>query len=140
MDRKSKPSSYIEPIPKKKLRRLIADFERIGGKVLMNDNVNAYLSVKKAEACTLNGYTILLNSHPGRAAVYEELFHAQQFREGKNDGSHISVLLNEIEAQQYLLDNKDLFELTTKEVIQTEKALKTYQNELILARKEIPRK
>lgn len=78
MDRKKKLDSYVEPMPKKLLRQLICEFERIGGKVLMEDEIDAYLDSKNAEACTLNGYTILLKKKPGRAAVYEELFHAEQ--------------------------------------------------------------
>lgn len=137
MERKEKPSSFIEPMPKKKLRKLIADFEAIGGKVLMNEAVDAYLATKNAEACTLNGYTILFKEHPGRAAVYEELIHAKQFREGKNDGSTESILLNEIEAQEILLSNAKDYELTENEIIQTREALKAYQCQLKKIRKEM---
>ena len=51
----------------------------------MGADAELYLDSREAEACTLNGYTILFRKRPGRAAVYEELIHAAQFRDGKND-------------------------------------------------------
>lgn len=96
----------------------------------MNDTTDAYLKLKNAEAITYNSKTILLHQHPSRSAVYEELIHATQYRQGKNDGSLKTRLLCEIEAQEKLLKYQKSYKLTKEEVLQTEKALKAYQKEL----------
>ena len=96
----------------------------------MSDATDAYLKSKKAEAITYNEKTILLRQKPGKAAVFEELIHATQYRNGENDGSYESCLKCEIKAQEKLLKNQKAYRLTNKEVRQTEKALKSYQQEL----------
>ena len=101
----------------------------------MNDITDAYLESKHAEAITYNEKTILLRQRPGRAAVFEELIHATQFRKGENDGSYESRLLCEIAAQRKLLTYQKAYKLTTEEIKQTESALKVYQKELDALRK-----
>lgn len=96
----------------------------------MNDATDAYLKSKKAEAITYDEKTILLKQKPGRAAVFEELIHATQYRQGKNDGSYYKRLLCEIEAQEKLIKYQKAYKLTHAEVKQTEKALKSYRKEL----------
>ena len=130
MYRKAKGDSYIEPMPKKQLRRIIKAFEKQGGTIQMNDATDAYLISKKAEAITLNENTILLRQNPGRASVFEELIHATQFRQGLNDGSTISRIQNEIAAQEMLLRNSKAYKLTTAEIKQTQSALASYIAEL----------
>ena len=49
---------------------------------------------------TYNSKTILLKQNPGRAAVFEELIHSAQYRDGKNDSSYVSRVKCEIEAQK----------------------------------------
>ena len=103
----------------------------------MGDSTDAYLETKRAEAITYDAKTILLRQKPGRAAVFEELIHATQYKQGKNDGTYRSRLICEIEAQRKLLQNQKAYKLTEKEIKQTEKALKQYRLELdALNRKE----
>ncbi len=130
MYRKKKPDTYIEPMPKKEFRKIMKDFKSIGGIVVMGDEVDEYLALKKAEACTVDGYTILFSKNPGRASVHEELIHAAQFRDGKNDGSIVSILQNEIAAQQVLISNAAQFQLTDKEIYQTQCAVRAYKEAL----------
>lgn len=96
----------------------------------MNDATDKYLTSKNAEAITYDAKTILLKQNPGRAAVFEELIHATQYRIGENDGSYLSRLKCEIMAQRKLLENQKAYRLTKAEVEQTESALRSYQNEL----------
>ncbi len=128
--RKAKDASYIEPMPKKQLRRIVKAFKRQGGIIQMDETTDAYLKAKNAEAITLNENTILLRQKPGRASVFEELIHANQFRQGLNDGSVISRIKNEIAAQEMLLRNSKAYKLTPKEIKQTQAALKSYVEEL----------
>ena len=132
---RKKKSQSIEPMPKRQLQKIVKAFRKNGGIIQMNDITDAYLESKHAEAITYNGKTILLRQRPGRAAVFEELIHATQFRKGENDGSYESRLLCEIAAQEKLLRYQKTYKLTTEEIKQTESALKAYQKELDALRK-----
>ena len=127
---RKKADSDIEPMPKKQLQRIVKGFKRNGGVIQMNDITDTYLKSKKAEAITYDSKTILLRQRPSRAAVFEELIHATQYKQGKIDGSKKSILNAEIEAQEKLLRYKKAYQLTDNEIKQTEKALKVYQKEL----------
>ena len=127
---RKKSSDSIEPMPKKQLQKIVKAFKRNGGIMQMNDATDAYLRSKKAEAITYDAKTILLKQRPGRAAVFEELIHATQYRQGKNDGSYKQRLLCEIEAQEKLIKYQKAYKLTPAEVKRTEQALKSYRKEL----------
>ncbi|MEZ3454453.1 MAG: phage minor capsid protein [Oscillospiraceae bacterium] len=130
LTRKSKPDNYVEPMPKKQFRAIKKAFQQHGGVIQQSDEVDAYLEKKHAEGITYNAETILLKQNPGRASVFEELIHTSQYRNGKNDGSAKSCLLNEIEAQQKLIKHAKAYKLTDAEIKQTENALKRYQEDL----------
>lgn len=134
MKRKKKAENAIEPMPKKQLRKIVKGFARQGGKIQMDAYTDEYLKSKKAEAITYNMNTILVHTNPGRAAVFEELIHATQYRQGKNDGSYVSRVLCEIEAQKKLLKYQNEYKLTKQEVKQTKLALDSYEKELKLYR------
>lgn len=134
MKRKKKAENAIEPMPKKQLRKIVKGFAMQGGKIQMDAYTDEYLKSKKAEAITYNMNTILLHTNSGRAAVFEELIHATQYRQGKNDGSYVSRVLCEIEAQKKLLKYQNEYKLTKQEVKQTKLALDSYEKELRLYR------
>ena len=129
LHRKNKPDNYIAPMPKKQLQKIIKEFKAKGGIILINDDIDEFLSKQGAEGSTLNENTILLVKNPSRSAVYEELIHAEQYRKGKNDGSRESRLLCEIEAQKELIKRKEELDITDKENEQTKLALKVYEEE-----------
>lgn len=128
--RKPKPIGYIEPMPKKQLRRIMKAFAKNGGVIQMSSETDAYLDSKNAEAITYNAKTILLRRNPGRASVFEELIHTAQYRNGENDGSYESRLKCEIYAQKKLLKYKKVYKLTEAEIEQTKAALRSYEAEL----------
>lgn len=61
---------------------------------------------------------------------FEELIHTHQYKIGKNDGSELSRITCEIEAQKKLLKYSKAYKLTKSEIEQTKIALKNYQNDL----------
>ena len=128
MYRKSQDGK-IEPMPKKQLQRIAKSFKAKGGMISYSDETDKYLERNNAEAITYNQNTILLKKNPGRASVFEELIHATQYRNGENDGSYISRLRCEIEAQKKLIKYSKAYKLTEVEVIQTKEALKAYEDE-----------
>lgn len=99
---------------------------------MADDISEQYLESKGVEAITLNAITILFRKRPTRAAVYEELYHARQYREGKIDGTQLNAIICEIEAQEYLLENATELSLVEQEIVQTEKALAYYRKKLEL--------
>ena len=131
MYRKSKEGK-IEPMPKKQLRKIVKCFTAHGGRIQMDDETDKYLESKHSEGITYNSKTILLKQNPGRAAVFEELIHSAQYRDGKNDSSYVSRVKCEIEAQKKLLKNAKAYKLTDAEIYQTREALKGYEQELEL--------
>lgn len=127
---RKKKTDKIEPMPKKQLQKIVKAFRKNGGIIQMNTDTDGYLEYKKAEAITYDAKTILLRQNPGRAAVFEELIHAAQFRKGMNDGSLRSRIICEIEAQNKLLRNAKAYKLTDAEIRQTRSALKAYEKQL----------
>lgn len=127
---RKKKIGYIVPMPKKQLRRIKRSFEKKGGTIQMDNATDDYLERRNAEAITYDSKTILLKQNPGRAAVFEELIHSAQYRDGKNDGSYVSRLKCEIEAQNILIKNAAAYKLTAAEIEQTKAALKAYEDEL----------
>ena len=120
----------IEPMPKKQLNKIVKGFKKQGGSILMSDEVTAYLKASAAEGVTWNAQTILLTKNPGRGAVFEELIHATQFKQGKIDTTPRSRIMCEIEAQEKLIKYSGAYKLTDYEVEQTKRALKAYQTAL----------
>lgn len=129
MYRKKSPDK-IESMPKKQFRAIKKAFQRHGGIIQQNAETDAYLENKHAEGITYNAEIMLLKQNPSRASVFEELIHTAQYRNGKNDGSVKSSLINEIEAQKKLIKHAKDYKLTEPEIKQTEKALKKYQEDL----------
>lgn len=127
---RKKKTDKIKPMPKKQLKKIVKAFRKNGGIIQMNTDTDGYLEYKKAEAITYDAKTILLRQNPGRAAVFEELIHAAQFRKGMNDGSLRSRIICEIEAQNKLLRNAKAYKLTDAEIRQTRSALKAYEKQL----------
>lgn len=127
---RKKKTDKIEPMPKKQLQKIVKVFRKNDGIIQMNAETDRYLEYKKAEAITYDAKTILLRQNSGRAAVFEELIHATQFRKGMNDGSLRSRIICEIEAQNKLLRNAKAYKLTDAEIRQTRSALKAYEKQL----------
>lgn len=127
---RKKKTDKIEPMPKKQLQKIVKVFRKNDGIIQMNAETDGYLEYKKAEAITYDAKTILLRQNSGRAAVFEELIHATQFRKGMNDGSLRSRIICEIEAQNKLLRNAKAYKLTDAEIRQTRSALKAYEKQL----------
>lgn len=130
LTRKAKPDDYIEPMPKKQFQRIYKSFKSKGGIIQMSDATDEYLISKNAEAVTYDSKTILLKQNPSRASVFEEFIHTGQYKRGENDGSYKSRLKCEIAAQKKLIKYSKAYKLTSKELEQTQHALKAYENEL----------
>lgn len=130
LTRKPKPDNYSEPMPKKQLQRIVRSFKAKGGVIQMNEETDAYLKLQNAEGSTLNADTILLNSNPSRAVIFEELIHSAQWREGFDMADLETRLKCEIAAQEKLIKHAEAYKLSEAEIAQTKSALASYTKEL----------
>jgi len=112
------------------LGRIKAAFERAGHAMdVGSDEGVRRLDFFNVEASTL-GDLITLRPNPSRSAVFEELIHSAQNRLGRNDGSMLSRVLNEIEAQEKLIRFRRQYGIPRAETQQTMQALRDYRLQL----------
>jgi hypothetical protein len=113
-----------------------AAFEKNGGSILQNADVDAYLlwRAKNLGASNIGGVTrnakmIDLPTNATRTAVFEEFIHTAQFRTGRFDraierfGNIEAVRLMEIEAAEKLIQNQRAWKLPQGEIDEVVKRL-----------------
>jgi len=118
-----------------KYKKIKTAFEKNGGIMQSDESTDKYLNLKNAEGMTYNEKTILLKTNASSAAVFEELIHSTQYRQGRNDGTYENRLLMEIEAQEKLIKYQKAYGISQTENEQTKKALADYYEELENLRK-----
>ena len=114
---------------KEKFLKIKSAFEKRGGIIQCDENTDKYLDFKKAEGLTYNESVILLKTNASASAVFEELIHSTQYKQGRNDGTYENRLLMEIEAQEKLIKYQKIYGISDVENEQTKKALKNYYEE-----------
>lgn len=117
-------------INKEKQRKLTAEFRKSGGKVWQDAEAEAYLKKKGANAIALSEDLIALKNKPTISEVLEELYHVKQFRDGKIDLTNVSRYKAEIEAQNYLLSVKKLYNIPKEEILETKANLQYWKERL----------
>ena len=117
-------------INKEKQRKLTAEFRKNGGKVWQDAEAEAYLKKKGANAIALSEDLIALKNKPTISEVLEELYHVKQFRDGKIDLTNVSRYKAEIEAQNYLLSVKNLYNIPKEESLETKANLQYWKERL----------
>ena len=117
-------------INKEKFLKIKSAFEKRGGIIQCDEDTNKYLDFRKAEGLTYNENLILLKTNASVSAVFEELIHSTQYRQGRNDGTYENRLLMEIETQEKLIKYQKAYGISDVETEQTKKALSDYQDEL----------
>lgn len=113
----------IPAMPKKRLQKIVKGFKRKGGMVMVSKETDEYLEKLQATGVTLQSDLILLHSNPSRATVFEELIHSAQYRDGKIDGSALSIVLCEIEAKEKLIRCAKAYRLSEAEILETKALL-----------------
>ncbi|HFI4796675.1 TPA: hypothetical protein ACGQK4_002400 [Elizabethkingia anophelis] len=130
------------PINKKLLKELQEEFRRLGGEMVYSEESFQYIASREKvyneqiEALTFNESTIFLNKDVTTSAVYEELIHAKQFREGrynnwvKEYNNIIAENLMEKEAAEELLEKAAQWKLPKNEIELIKERLEFFKNEL----------
>jgi hypothetical protein len=98
---------------------ITADFRAAGGVVDQSVDAQRYLQLRGAGGLTLNEELILLPASPTRTAVFEELIHVDQFRQGvRIEAGGGGVLRFEAHAAESLIRNRHTWQLPPDEVHQ----------------------
>ena len=130
MTRKESENPESNPMSEEELKTATEWFTSTGGLIVMDAESIRLLDYFGIEASAHDGYSISLRPNPNRAAVYEELYHAKQYRDGIITGVGESRFKSEILAQHYLLDNAKKLKLSDYEIKATEKALVDWEADL----------
>ena len=128
---RNKDSNKRRPINIARQNRLTRDFRQNGGVIFQSLVGDQYLKKIGAAAVNYNEKTIILPTKPTISEVLEELYHAEQYRNGKIDpNDYVSKIKAEIDAQNYLLSVEKRYNIPRNESEQTKKNLKYWKEEL----------
>lgn len=128
---RNKDSNKRRPINIARQNRLTRDFRQNGGVIFQSPVGDQYLKKIGAAAVNYNEKTIILPTKPTISEVLEELYHAEQYKNGKIDpNDYVSKIKAEIDAQNYLLSVEKRYNIPRNESEQTKKNLKYWKEEL----------
>ena len=128
---RNKDSNKRRPINIARQNRLTRDFRQNGGVIFQSPVGDQYLKKIGAAALNYNEKTIILPTKPTISEVLEELYHAEQYRNGKIDpNDYVSKIKAEIDAQNYLLSVEKRYNIPRNESEQTKKNLKYWKEKL----------
>ena len=123
----------IHEISRKRFLQILSPVLRQGAKYHMGneEGVNKYLDLRGADAMT-TGLDMYFREQVTLSEALEETYHVRQNLAGMNDDKDVRerFLLNEIDAQKWLIEHADKYHIPRKEREQTERALEMYQNDL----------
>ena len=128
--RKEIEHNKISVASKEQINRLSRKFRKRGGEFIDDEDAIAYLNDKKAEAITLDAYTILKRQEISISTLIEELEHAEQYLRKENDGSALSVAINELNAKRKSIEEQSRYKLPKMEVERVKKDIKYYEKEV----------
>ena len=128
--RKEIEHNKISVASKEQINRLSRKFRKRGGEFIDDEDAIAYLNDKKAEAITLDAYTILKRKEISISALIEELEHTEQYLRNENDGSALSVAINELNAKRKSIEEQSRYKLPKLEVERVKKDIKYYEREV----------
>lgn len=127
---RNKDKNKRNPINIVKQKQLTREFRRRGGLVWQNEEAERLLKNRNASAMAFNADLIVLSRRPTISEVLEELYHAEQFKDGRMIDDPIVKIKCEIEAQHYLLSVSKRYNIPIIETQQTKQNLKFWEEEL----------
>lgn len=127
---RNKDQNKRRPVNITRQNKLTKDFRKRGGVIWQDDESESYLRGRKASAMNLNADTIVLQKKATISEILEELFHAEQWRDGRLVDTPISKIKAEIEAQNYLLSVEKRYNIPRVEIEQTKRNLQFWREEL----------
>lgn len=128
--KKTIDQSKMSKASQEQINRLSRKFRKRGGVFISDEDTIEYLDEKKAEAITLDPYTILKRDEISISALIEELEHAEQYLRNENDGTALSVAINELNAKRKSIEEKERYKLPKIEIDSVRKDIKYYEKEV----------
>ena len=122
--------SKMSRASQEQINRLSRKFRKRGGVFISDEDAIEYLDEKKAEALTLDAYTILKRDEISISALIEELEHAEQYLRNENDGTALSVVINELNAKRKSIEERERYKLPKIEIDSVRKDIKYYEKEV----------
>ena len=122
--------SKMSKASQEQINRLSRKFRKRGGVFISDEDAIKYLDEKKAEALTLDPYTILKRDEISISALIEELEHAEQYLRNENDGTALSVAINELNAKKKSIEERERYKLPKIEIDSVRKDIKYYEKEV----------
>lgn len=125
LNRETVPLSF-RPLDSKVRERIYARLREQGVDVVTGKDAVAYLDYKSqqdgtyVEAASL-GNMLFFRDNPSASAVFEEIIHLRQYREGRVSTGVIDSL--EIEAAKKMIENQKAYFITDEEIVYTKKRL-----------------
>ena len=123
----------FKPISDTRFEQLTIEARKNGAVIIRGTpEVEAHLEAQGASAATL-GEVLLFRSDAMLCEVLEETRHYKQNLLKMNDDkpAKLRIILNEIEAKSYIIDNASKYGVPRNEVELIQKQLESYQSELI---------
>lgn len=127
---RNKDYNKRRPVNIVRQNKLTHDFRQKGGKIWQDDESEQYLKSRKAAAMNLGADLIVLQKRATISEILEELYHAEQWRDGRLVDNPLSKIKAEIEAQNYLLSAKKRYNIPRSETEQTKRNLEYWKGEL----------
>ena len=128
--KKTIDQSKMSKASQEQINRLSRKFRKRGGVFISDEDAIEYLDEKKAEALTLDPYTILKRDEISISALIEELEHAEQYLRNENDGTALSVAINELNAKRKSIEERERYKLPKIEIDSVRKDIKYYEKEV----------
>jgi hypothetical protein len=113
-------------------QRITAEPLKHGVKIIRGDPYHEERLRKMHKSASTIGDTVFLSSDCTVSDVLEEMYHFEQNRKGLNSDKNatLRVLLNEIDAQEYLLSVSEKYKIPQEEIEVTKQNLLDYQEKL----------
>lgn len=125
-----------DPIEPERFARIRERFAARGRTIDVSDDAQRFLAMREAEAVTFNADLIMMKPEPSKSALFEELIHATQHREGRVDrwteahGPAAAVLLAEYRAASRLVENHEAYGISPAEHARNLVRVETFGKEL----------
>ena len=126
----NKDGGEVDAMPEDQFQRIVEGFKRQGGEIRTDEEAQRYLDFREADGVTIDEKLVFLRKNPSRSAVFEELIHTSQFRNGDIVDIPRDVIKCEIEAKTKLIKYAKWYNLTETEIENTKRSLQKYKEEL----------
>ncbi len=136
--KKEEEQPRFKPISDERFNQLTIEAKKAGAFIIRGtEKVEAHLASCNATASTL-GSTLMFSKNVCVSEVLEETHHFMQNKQRLNDnkGATLRIILNEIDAKTFIIDNAKKYGVPRDEIEHIQRQLTSYQEELAKYKEE----